>query len=111
LFHFGLYGERGGSDAFGIHGHLAVSEDFEAKLFGGASEDVAAFFTQANVFWKKYHCHAVLAKWWQVSAELKAFFEEEFVRGLYEDACAVTGIVFASAGAAVFHVFQHGECV
>ena len=46
-----------------------------------------------------------------MNAQLYTFIKEEFMRRLDHDACAITGIVFATTGTAMFHVFQYRQCI
>jgi hypothetical protein len=111
LFHFRFYGEGRGADPIGIGGYFAVAEDLQAQFFGGAGEDVAAFFLETDLPGEEEHADAVFAIGGEMDTQADAFVEEKFVRYLDHDAGAVAGIGFATAGSAMFHVLQDGECV
>ena len=111
LLNFRLNRKSGLTNISNIYGYLAVSKYFQPELFGSPCKYFAAFFPHSYLFGKENYTNAIAAKSGQMHTQLYTFGEKKLMRNLYHNTCAITGIVFTTTGAPMFHVFKKGKCV
>ena len=99
--------QHGRLDAADVPGGVDLSQ--EQGHFAGEVGD--HHVAQADFAGKINDANTVLAECRQVNTQLDTFVEEKFVGSLEHDTGAIAGIGLATAGAAVFHVFEDRQCV
>ena len=110
LFDEGLGGLRAGADHGVVDRHAAPSEHGLALVGDKFFDDEFADFAEAFVLREEEHSDGVFARRGEEASKLFVDdLREKAVRHADENTRAVAGVDFASARAAVVHVFEHGE--
>jgi hypothetical protein len=111
LLHGRLARPGRGANAGRVHRHGPVAQHGQAELRRRRRDALVAGGAGGRVFRHGHHAHAVAARLGQADAQAGALFQEKPVGHLQQQAGPVAGVGVAAAGAAVLHVFEHGERV
>ncbi len=106
-----LGGFRSGAQGGVVCRDRSPAEHSLAFFLHDLGEKFFTFRALIGLLRQKNHSHAILSISRQADAAFFGGELEEFVRSLDEDACAVAGIGFATASAAVVQVQQHLHCL
>src|ERR1022692_3388665 len=97
LFYFRFNRERCGTNALRIYRNPPVTQHFESQFFGGAVEDIPAFFPEHNVPGEKQHAYSIPAVSGKLYTQANALIKKEFVRSLDHDTRPITCVAFTAA--------------
>jgi len=101
--------EHGFAEIAGIDRDLAPAEQRQAFLLQHARDGGAHLFALGGVGRHEELADAVVAGLGQVEAELAAFFLEEAMRDLHENAAAVAELGIGADGAAMVEILENAQ--
>ncbi len=94
-----------------VDGHRAPAEELEPFLADDARPHAFAMRAQPLVLRHEELAHGIEPGLRQLDLEARAFLDQELVRDLHENACAVTGQRIGAHGAAMLEIFEDLEGV